>query len=438
MFRKFTDRISAAASAAANAVAGGGDEQGVQALQSMGFTADQARQALQATNGNVDQAAELLLASGVAGSTIGSSSSAPPPPTSHNNSNSSSDADIQRAMEASLQAEEQRQLEQARKVSAATTPLPLAPTSAAVTKAGQAAVRRAANGQEAFQGNKNKTTVCSTHTNVKVPAKLQHKSKEEQLLRCADRMKAHPRAVDTISICLTAIQKDPSADKYRKIDKTTAGYQRSLQNAPGAQDMLKAMNFSERGTTHLILHREHVDAALLYLGISALEKVRETEEYKDGKRKLQFAKEVETLFSESNQKEEVAANYRSKLPAEPTGGRGALITVQIADKDPMRRKFDGDDTLQDVLNWLGGVSSTSIPEKLLSRQWSLVDLNRYNSIGAPMDCEEDGNHTLQYLGLFPSGRLEIVLSTEEWQQEKKCSMERGSARGLGAASRLSA
>ena len=425
MFRKLRERLTDAA----NAVMGTDDEQGVQALQSMGFSATDARMALANTNGNLDRAAELLLASG----SIPSSSPPPPMPTYNNNHQTDTDSALNQALQESLQAanaEEARQLEAAQKESAAQKkPLP----SAAASRAGQAAVLRAAAGAAPFTANK--STVCAHHPEVKVPKRLQNKPKEEQLLRCADRMKSFPRAVDTIYIALTSIQKDPDNDKFRKIDKTTAGYQRSLANAPGAEDMFKAMNFTSRGKDALVLSRDRVDPALLYLGISALETTQQTPEYKEGKQMLLFEKQLRSMFDSSDISEQDAikrANYMSKCPSEPTGGRGALISVKIgSDREPFRRKYDGDDTLEDVLNWLGGVAP-DIPDKLMTREWSLIDLNRYPI--APTDCEEDRNKTLQYLGLFPSGRLEIVPSSEAWQATKSLDVKAGSSRGLGAAS----
>lgn len=426
MFRKLTDRISAAASSAANALSGTDEtERGVQALQSMGFSANDARNALQASGGNVDRAAEFLLAN--------ATNSAPRPPSSNTNARQQQkvEAEFNRALQASVETEEARQLEEARKASASQKK---APPSAASSRAGQATAARAAAGQAPFAAN-NKAKVSAAHPDVKVPVRLSNKPKEEQLLRCADRMKAHPRAVDTLYIALTSIQKDPDNDKFRKIDKTTAGYQRSLAKAPGAEGMFKAMNFTTQGSNTLVLTRDQVDAALLYLGISALETTQQSPEYKEGKRKLQFEKQIQTIFANSDGSEQEAvkrANHMSKCPSEPSGGRGALITVKIADREPIRRKFDGDDTLEDILNWLGGVAS-ALPEKLLSREWSLVDMNRYPLV--PTDCEEDRSKTLQYVGFFPSGRLEVIPSTEAWHLKESMDLERGSARGLGAAPR---
>ena len=70
------------------------------------------------------------------------------------------------------------------------------------------------------------------------------------------------------------------------------------------------------------------------------------------------------------------------------------------------------------------------------REWCLCDLNRYPML--PLDIEKHGNKTLQFLGLFPSGKLGVRLSSDAWRDRKEDALEfdiHGSARGLGAASR---
>merc|ERR1712137_780876 len=103
----------------------------------------------------------------------------------------------------------------------------------------------------------------------------------------------------------------------------------------------------------------------------------------------------------------------------------------VIGEETVRRRFDGDDVLQDVLNWIGGHGSV-IPEKLASREWSLVDLNRYPI--APIDVEVNNQKTLQYIGCWPSGKLEICPSTQEWtDRDKDNALLMGSPRGLGSA-----
>jgi len=254
------------------------------------------------------------------------------------------------------------------------------------------------------------------------------------VLRCTDRLKAYPAAVDTLHKALVALRNDPGNEKYRKVDKSTPGYKRSLADAPGAEGLLLAMNFYARpGTQLLIMERHRVDPALLYLGISALEGAKQTPEYKEEKLKSQFAKDIKAIQLAANSSETEAikrADFMSKCPSEPTGGSGALMQVVIAD-ETVRRRFDGDDVLQDVLNWIGGHGSI-IPDKILSREWCLVDLNRYPL--APIDCSKNTSKTLQYIGCWPSGKLEIRPSSEEWKLGENSNAQiMGSSRGLGSA-----
>ena len=70
------------------------------------------------------------------------------------------------------------------------------------------------------------------------------------------------------------------------------------------------------------------------------------------------------------------------------------------------------------------------------REWCLCDLNRYPIL--PLDIEKHGKKTLQFLGLFPSGKLGVRLSCDAWRDREEDALEfdiHGSARGLGAASR---
>lgn len=395
MFRRFTDRLNSAASSVMV------DSRRVQTLTSLGFDSDSATNALHATNGDVDRAAELLLAqAGVAANS----------PVTHQQDD---EATLHRVMQESLELEERRRL--------AANPT----RTAATHKAGEAAALRA-------KGKKPVSSFSAHHPDVKIIPRMQDKSKEEQILRCADRLRSHPQAVDTLHRALTAIQSNPDSSKLRKVDKTTAGYKRSLENVPGAEDLMLAMNFRQSGTHALVLDRAMVDPALLYLGISALEQIKLTPEYKLAKRKAIFEKAVQEvrLTADTSEMEAIErADFMSKCPSEPDSGRGALMQVKMAN-ETVRRRFDGDDTLMDVLNWLGGHGSV-IPGKIFSREWSLVDLNRYPSV--PIDCEANKGQTLQYIGCWPSGKLEIVPSTDEWEKGMSSDQRPGSSRGLGSA-----
>jgi len=281
-----------------------------------------------------------------------------------------------------------------------------------------------------------------------MPTQMKDKTKEEQILRCTKRLSPHPLAVDTLLRSLTAIRTNPSDPKYRKIDKNNAGFKRALEDVPGAHDLLLAVNFRPPSSTEarsnkneLILPVEDVDYALLYLATSALEKIKDDSvEYRDAKRLRQFRDEVQRIqtgrdISGEDEVEEAVkrAAFISKCPTEPLLGAGALLQLALGNDVKLQRRFDGDDVLRDVVHWIAGGCGSIIPDKLTSREWCLVDLNRYPIV--PIDVKANIDRTLQFLGCWPSGKLEIRPSSDEWREggitvgEEKM----GSSRGLGAA-----
>ena len=336
--------------------------------------------------------------------------------------------------------------------------------SAAAVNAGKAAVSRFGNNNNNNRNttltNKRNTlsptskTLSQTHPNVKLPTKLQHKSKEDQILITANRVKPHVMAVDTLLRVLLSVRSSPDNIKFRIIDRTNANYVQYVRDVSGAEDLLLAMNYQRHnyatsGKNELRLERHLVDDALLYLGISALEQMRESEEYNLGKklrtfhgemRRIGKGQQTEHLQNLTESEMDVRLQYMTKCPKEPPVGRGAIMTVHLGDEREKiaggiaSRRFDGDDTLVDVLHWLGGCYGDELLERLRSREWCLCDLNRYPIL--PLDVEKHQNKTLQYLGLFPSGKLGVRLSEDCWRDGDVIMDDRhGSARGLGAASR---
>jgi hypothetical protein len=410
MFRRLADRVFGDSS----------EQQNVTTLQNMGFSERDARNALQQTGGNLEQAANILLARGPSSSQSATAHAA--------NRQQVEDDELQRALQASMMtsssspAASQQQPQAKRK-----------PKTAAASNAGKAALRRA--NTPGSGKNSRSTSPLASHPNVKVPAKLSNKSKEEQILRTADRLKSSPQALDTLYKTLKTLQSNPNHPKFRRIDQTTAGYQKSLANAPGAEDLLLAMNYCKSGPKELYL--QVTDPATLYLGITALEQTRLTPEYQQAKALLQFHKDVHAMFySADNSAEEAIqrSEHMSKLPTEPSmGGAWIFVNFEGLDEIKFKRKFDGDDTLEDVLHWIAG-NGTGILGKLQSGEWELVDGNRHPP--ACLDVSTLASRTLQYIGCWPSGKL-IIRPKSVVVPEKELSHQASSdSRGLGAAPML--
>jgi hypothetical protein len=431
----------------------------IETLISMGFTSSQAKHALDTFDNNLERATNYLLSNQSDDDTHNT-----PNIATSRNSIETEDEQLQRIMAESIVSEQRR---------AATAPR--GNTSAASIRAGQAAASRAENANRRFGTNGKviakkenkkksiqKTSYTSSnttafnqpsstsvtnmlkpgkgdlkdHPNVKMPTQMKDKSKEEQILRCAKRIAPHPLAVDTLLRAFVFIRENPDNVKYRKIDKSSMGFRNVLEGKPGVTDLIQAMNFvpSHSNPMNLILNRNQVDMALLYLGISALEQMRKSDEYISKKLILTFEKELIKIRNGENAREEEEvlrrAAFVSKLPSEPELGAGALMQVTLGE-DKIMRKFDGDDMLRDVVYWIGGHGS-AIPEKIHSREWCLVDLNRYPVV--PIDTEILMNKTLQFIGCWPSGMLALQPSSVEWKENKELVQKPGSSRGLGALS----
>ena len=484
----------------------------IQQLEAMGFPRERIVHALNATDNNVERAAELLLL-GVSEADYPTSTAAAATAANGHNARDNNDNgnggthvaahnedQMRRAIEESLQVNQRQEANNLRRAEVASlqnnkniknkakvvnkktsktpavasanvidltgddskpaatiskTKRNTAVKSAAAVNAGKAAVSRFSNNKNTTNNNNKipsptSKTLSQTHPNVKLPTKLQSKSKEEQILRTANRVKPHVMAVDTLLRVLLSVRSSPDNIKFRVIDRSNANYVQYVRDVPGAEDLLLAMNYrrnSHSSKNELRLERHLVDDALLYLGISALEQMRESEEYKLGKKLRAFHADMRRIGKGQKEQQnltegemEVRLQYLTKCPKEPPVGRGAIMNVQLGDEREKidgglaSRRFDGDDTLADVLNWLGGCYGDELLERLRSREWCLCDLNRYPIL--PLDVEKHQNKTLQYIGLFPSGKLGVRLSEDSWRDGDEIMDDiHGSARGLGAASR---
>merc|ERR1711966_31165 len=112
--------------------------------------------------------------------------------------------------------------------------------------------------------------------------------------------KPHVMAVDTLLRVLTSVRTSPDNPKFRTIDRSNGNYVKFVRDKPGAEDLLLAMNYHHISCNNeLRLERHLVDDALLYLGISALEQMRKSDEYIEGKKTRAFHTEMRRVAKQN-------------------------------------------------------------------------------------------------------------------------------------------
>jgi len=273
---------------------------------------------------------------------------------------------------------------------------------------------------------------------------------------------------------LRTIRSNQNTKKYQSIDTSSLVFQRSL-NAPGVIDFLRAMYFrssspstknkksnsNNNNNNSKMLTLLQFDPTAFDVGISALEHIQQTSRaYAKHKALRTFHKEIGTCLVDDtksvNENEMLQRQqFLSKLPQEPSSG-GSPITIEFglpvvntahnntvsgggggggsgtrgngsskADSGSehnqknkltkISRAFDHDDTLDDVVNWLGGHINSSIPKKIRTGEWNIVDRNRLGSETDDfkyyrLDVTTLSDKTLYYIGCWPSARIAIVPS----------------------------
>mmetsp|Transcript_50068 Transcript_50068/g.56703 ORF Transcript_50068/g.56703 Transcript_50068/m.56703 type:complete len:430 (+) Transcript_50068:72-1361(+) len=429
MFRRLAERVNDAVSNAASSLSSVSNNDStdvrVEELSAMGFRQAEARHALRLANGDMNRATEWLLENGSSVTTTTMSPSTRATITEEDN-------ELQQAIQASLMSDNtnDNSRQQRRR-----NPPPLAKQQLAASKN----VGRASTNRTTEVNNNN---IHNTHPKVKIPKRLSQHDQEDIILRCANRVAPYSLSVDTLLRSLKVIQSNPRNVKFQTIDTNAVAFQRSL-NAPGVLDFLKAVNFHYfPNSNNKTLTLSHFDVAAFYLGISALEQIQQqSSDYAKHKTLRLFQKElIDSLATTSKSNDETLARnrYLSKLPLEPVKG-GSQITVEFgvtisniannsinSDNDnqltKISRGFDHDDTLGDVINWLGSQASV-IPNKLETGEWNLVDRNRQGSEENykyhRLDISELSDKTLQYNGCWPSGRMAIVPRLKDFANYKE-------------------
>ena len=268
---------------------------------------------------------------------------------------------------------------------------------------------------------------------LKLPSDLKSKPLHTQLLRLSLRLAPHSMGVDTLHKTLSTILENFNIAKYRTIDVRGKGFTRAFEGVPGAHDFLETVGFvaSGGGNKGLLTLSQSTDSLVLTQGLSVLEDLKSSNwEYQLDRQLRLFDKEILKattnpvgMTSDEVAKEDARRSGFLRLtPSDPGKMNCSMITITLGSGKQTEghnsgggsrggsRNFSADDTLGDVLNWLGATYGPRLYDKIVSGTWVLINLDkREGDEGKYLDVKGDdlGSWTLHRLGFWPSGRLGV-------------------------------
>lgn len=232
----------------------------------------------------------------------------------------------------------------------------------------------------------------------------------------AKKIAPYPEALDLLIYIFETILKYPKEEKYRSVKTTKPSYVSAIGPcSKAAEDILLLAGFRKSGEyLSLSSSKQRGEESLLWIAKTSLESQRETDVYKNNKDRLLLLKVMaESKASASAEEMERRNELRKKVPMEPEEGAAGTtrITVFIGDA-VLKRRFTSDDTLNQVVNWIGASYSSYMPLKLTqSKSCELVDVTLFPH--KTVNVKDDGNRTLQALGFWPGAELRVKVRDME-------------------------
>jgi len=234
-------------------------------------------------------------------------------------------------------------------------------------------------------------------------------TRDERISKACVTLAPQAEAIDILLASLTKVKKDPTNERFRKVNVNASGpFKEKVASVPGGVELLYSVGFQPM-YGHLVL--QSLDPSLLEHALACLDSARTTDAYLSTKARKLNAKAAE----EARKKREATAaikraEFLAKVPPEPNAEHGGsvhstwVLTFTVGGERVARRKFESDNTLEDVLNYVRSLSSVPVD--------ALVKLD--NVTTAPfrhLDPTDKRSSTasLYALDLWPMGTVGITL-----------------------------
>lgn len=233
-------------------------------------------------------------------------------------------------------------------------------------------------------------------------------TQEERIRKSAIGVASTPDAVDILRASLAKVLAQPLNEKLRKINVNAGPFkERVSSKAPSAVELLYAVGYQPM---HGYLVLQNHQPGLLKLALEALDAARAAPSYVTGRAKIDGEKAQQA--ARVHDAEAAAARraaHLAKVPAEPKadGATSAcVITVRAPGGAPATRRFESDNTLEDLVNWI--LSLECVPET--EEVGALTIENVTVRPARRLELSRDGQASLYALDLWPRGQVEVRAS----------------------------
>jgi len=233
-------------------------------------------------------------------------------------------------------------------------------------------------------------------------------TREERISKACVTLAPHAEAIDILLTSLTKVKNDPTNERFRKVNVKASGpFKEKVASVPGGVELLYSIGF-EPMYGHLVL--QSLDPSLLEHALACLDSARTTDAYLSTKARKLNAKAAEEARKEREAAAAIKrAEFLAKVPPEPAENGGSVhstcvLTFTVGGERVARRKFESDNTLEDVLNYVRSLSSVPVDAQVKLDNVTTAPFRHLD----PAD-KRSSTASLYALDLWPMGTVGITL-----------------------------
>jgi len=235
-------------------------------------------------------------------------------------------------------------------------------------------------------------------------------TREERISKAAMSLAPHPDAIQILQTSMKKVLEAPQNERFRKVNITAAGpFKDRIASRPGGIELLYSVGY-EPMHGHLVLQTH--DRALLKHALHALQEVQKNPIFCEAKATQEEAQAAAQALADADRVAEVKRKESlAKVPAEPkaevseSSASVCVLNFSVDGTRVTRRRFESDNTLQDVVHYVRSLKEVPIDatlriENVTTAPFQLLDPDT-----------KQKSASLYALDLWPVGHIGVTVQT---------------------------